>query len=194
MEPAPKRQRTADSDRVVLNVGGVQFHTTRTTLTAGSTYFLSRFSSEWVQQDSQEEDLFLDRDSDVFAVLLSCMRSRHVVLPEHDTTLATRVLLDAEFYGLDWLLQEVKQVAWAYLHPTGPAFNQPHEAVEAFDTEYGTLQEATRAGVLPARFFGPAGGEVVQQLIPSMENDRILFNGTGIVRAALGYALVRQVC
>jgi hypothetical protein len=174
-------------DRVKLNVGGTIFHTTRSTLAAGSCYFESRFSTDWVQEEPEAE-LFLDRDPDVFRVLLSCMRSRHVVLPEHDQALATRVLLDAEFYGLDWLLAEVKLKAWMHMHPDHPA---AADALKAFDNKFPSLQDAITAHVLPSRFFRSAP-EVVQQLIPAMAHDRIVFTNTGVARAALGYALVRQ--
>ena len=56
----------------------------------------------------QRPDIFIDRDADTFAVLLSCMRSRAVLLPESDLALCTRVLYDAEFYGMQWLLNMVK--------------------------------------------------------------------------------------
>ena len=56
----------------------------------------------------ERPDIFIDRDADTFAVLLSCMRSRAVLLPEADLALCTRVLYDAEFYGMQWLLNRVK--------------------------------------------------------------------------------------
>ena len=39
---------------------------------------------------------------------MSCMHTRSIILPEKDPELCARVLLEAEFLGVEWLLQEVK--------------------------------------------------------------------------------------
>ena len=102
-----KRPRPG-SDRVTLDVAGTLFHTTASMLRQTSTYFAAQFSHEW--SDSAGE-LFLDRDADAFKVLLSCMRNDAVLLPEDDADLFRRVLLEAEYFGVDKLVNEVKAKA-----------------------------------------------------------------------------------
>ena len=94
MSSHKKRARSeGTSDRVFLNVGGVVFQTTISTLTANSQFFSRKFSSDWSTEDTEDE-IFLDRDADSFRVLLSCMRHRTALLPEEDQLLCARVLLE----------------------------------------------------------------------------------------------------
>lgn len=97
-------------DRVSLDVGGQLFHTTVTTLSGASAYFSRMFSSDW-ESTLDGDAIFLDRDPDAFKVLLSCMRSKSVLLPEADKDLAVRVLLEGQYFGVDWLLRKVKHKA-----------------------------------------------------------------------------------
>ena len=187
------KKRARSSDRVFLNVGGEVFQTTISTLTANSEFFSRKFSSEW--SSDAEDEIFLDRDADSFRVLLSCMRHRTALLPEGDPLLCTRVLLEAQYLGVDWLLEHVKGVA--YTHTRDPddedvsvqAIAEPHVQ---FDTEQGGLDQALSSGVLPARFFGPVktGSKRVKQIIPAGEHDAIMFdNLTSEVYRAVCYAL-----
>ena len=156
---ARKKQRTTtdtDSgasrlrDRVALNVGGTVFQTTWLTLTSASTYFAAMaHHSEF--QESGEDEIFLDRDPDVFKLLLTCMRAGRPLLPEEDLQLCTRALLEAEFLGMDTLLDAVKQAAYFHMHGHTSAALQ--STVQKFDAELGGLEGALRKGVLPARFF-----------------------------------------
>jgi len=144
--PATSRPRT---DRVVVDVGGTLFTTSQSTLTASSSYFRMLFSGRW----SSDESIFLDRDPQAFAVLLCYMRNGDIDLSAESAALARRVLLDAEFLGVDGLLEEVKARAHHHLHDKWRGSDA--EAATAFDEEHGDLREAFRAGVLPARYFGP---------------------------------------
>ena len=103
----PKRRKTAG--RVVLNIGGTVFESTASTLEASCGYFSRLFSNEWEQ--SAGEEIFLDRDPDAFRVLLSCMRNNAILLPEENVDLCSRVLLEAEFFGVEWMLRDVKHQA-----------------------------------------------------------------------------------
>ena len=151
-------------DRITLNVGGELFYSTVSTLTGGSSYFARMFSSEW--QEASQSEVFLDRDADSFKVLLSCMRSGHAVLPSDDHTLCKRVLLDAEFFGCDSLLAEVQRVAYEHEHPG----EEVEDAASAFSAEHGSIWDALRSGVLPARFFSPQPPEKIKHLIPACRN------------------------
>ena len=74
-------------------------------------------SSDLSRWESGDEPLFLDADADAFQVVLSCMRTSCTILPEKDPALCKRVLLLAEFLGIDNLLAEVKATTYANLHP-----------------------------------------------------------------------------
>lgn len=140
-------------DRVTIDVGGQLFVTSISTLTGASAYFSHAFSDRW-QADGQEM-LFLDRDPEPFGHLLSYMRSRALELPESDPALCRRVLHEAEFFGVESLLTEVKAVAHRHSNPDNPDGGHLSDAAAAaaFDAEHGTLREAMRSGVLPERFF-----------------------------------------
>ena len=106
-------------DWVELCVGGTaRFSTTISTLSASSTYFSAKFSTEWAQDTSE---LFLDRDAVPFEILLSCMRSRTVALLPQDERMFKRVLLEAEYFGVDFVLDYVKAATFRNMHPTTPA-------------------------------------------------------------------------
>lgn len=163
--------------RVVLDVGGARFVSSKTTLEAASWYF-SSLLTRW--DEHNEQPLFIDADADAFQELLSFMRSGTLMLPKDNERLCCRVLLQAEYFGMDALLDEVKAQAFANLHPeTHPADKRP--LARAFDEDVGTLAEAIRAKVLPARYFAPApkppqpAARVIKRLWPAAPGYRALF-------------------
>ena len=94
-------------DRVVLDVGGTRFASSISTLSANSAYFAALFSRWDAEGYDDDEEVFLDLDPDVFRVLLSCMRHKKALLPEGNADLFRRILLDAEYLGIEWLLNDV---------------------------------------------------------------------------------------
>ena len=169
---APKRAREDPGlGRITLNVGGTRFETSLATLTANSSYFSRRFASDWSDALDNERELFVDLDPDSFKILLSCMRQRMPLLPT-EAELFSRVLLDAEFLGVDWLIDEVKERTQKHLHTEAALF----------DTEHGDLRAALLNGILPDRFFGPPPVPPpktrIVQLIPPPEKTYCTFNGT----------------
>lgn len=170
------------SGRVQLNVGGTCMTTALTTLEARSSYFRSMFS-RWSTADEHDE-IFLDCDADAFRVLLSYMRSGVVLLPKTDPDLCSRVLLQAEFLGMDEFLWEVKGVALQHTHrgghsrtPSGELASKessPAERAAAFDAAFGSLHAALISGVLPDRYFGPPqppARRTIKQLLPATDFD-----------------------
>ena len=143
----------AATDRVRVDVGGTEFVTTASTLTASSSYFSRILSDRWAYDGSG--CLFLDRDPTPFAILLTAMRSGALELPEHDPALCRQVLREAQFLGLDALLVHVKAAAHRNAHPDG-AETDATALAAALDAEHGGLDGAIEAGVLPARYFGRA--------------------------------------
>ena len=215
MTTAGKRSR----DWVELHVGGTaRFSTTVTTLSASSHYFSAKFSGDW----SQESDsvLYLDRDAAPFEVLLSCMRSRTVALLPTDECMFKRVLLEAEFFGVDFVLNHVKAKAAQNIHlrqyskvehnplvervkfGTGGDSNKigsdADVALRYFNQKWPALEDAFKAGVLPARYFAPtavARADILK-VIPAPDTARVVFmDGRGNEKdrkRPVAYALVKR--
>lgn len=168
--------------RVQLNVGGTCMTTALTTLEARSSYFRSMFS-RWSTADAEDE-IFLDCDADAFRVLLSYMRSGVILLPKTDADLCSRVLLQAEFLGMDELLWEVKGVALKHTQRGGHSRttggelaaeeSSPADRAAAFDAAFGSLHAALISGVLPDRYWGPPTApalRTIKQLLPATDFD-----------------------
>lgn len=112
---APKRARTSlGGFRVVLDVGGTKFPTTRATLER-STYLAGMIdSSVWDADQDHTEEIFIDRDPEIFASLLRLMRQVPLVagLLPHDREKFAVLLAEADFFGFDLLLDHVKAKAF----------------------------------------------------------------------------------
>ena len=170
----PVAKMLSDSDRISIDVGGFMFHTNRSTLIGSSVYFRHMFSKDaWVE--AKQSTLFLDRDSDVFRILLSIMRGGPAccqMLPRDDKSLCVRVLRDAEFFGIDSLLNEVKIVTQKHLHP----HKAKKQRVKVFDKEHGGINEAIAAGILPDRIFSPPPPKFrVKQIIAASDGAELRF-------------------
>ena len=206
-----KRQRTA-ADHVVIDCGGTMFKSSISTLTSSCTYFASLFSREWEGVPHGEADIYLDRDPDAFKVMLSCLRNNVVLLPESDPDLCKRVLLEAEFLGVEWFLREVKCQSMRHCG-AGPGWDapwtkesqellaDPERASAKFDELFGGLRSAVQTGMLPSRYFrkpNPPSVESqtkIQQLLPAPQGDRVIFNDGGEAVASarpVAYALVEE--
>ena len=182
--PAPKQPRhdagatpatsARPHNRIVLDVGGTRFVSSRSTLEGASTYFRSLLS-RW--DDDSAEPLFVDADADAFQVLLSYMRVGTVLLPRNDESLCARVLLLAEYLGMEQMLAKVKARTYRHLHPA--AF---HDDVQlssaAFDEEVGNISDAIASSVLPERFFAPvteAPTRTIKALLPAAPGYKCVF-------------------
>ena len=190
-----KRICTVSSDRISIDVGGIVFHTNRSTLTGSSSYFRLMFSDDTNWVEAKRDTLFLDRDSDVFTILLSVMRSGSglKLLPRDDQSLCVRVLRDAEFFGMDSFLSEVKVAAQKHLYPK----RAKKHSVEAFDKEHTCIEEAIAAGVLPDRIFCPSESPRVKQIIAASKDAEVRFRddqSNGVTkRKIVCYALMEYV-
>lgn len=203
------------SGRVKVQVGGETFITTRATLEPASAYFARLFATEW-SSGAPDEELFLDRDPDVFRVLLSFMRSgKACVLPQGDQALFSRVLLDAEFLGIDSLIEQVKVRVQKHLNPLrritrtavyGLSKDESDEVeskwtAEAFDKEHGGLHEALETTWFMERFFNPEPTTLypkIVQLIAAKAGERVVISGgyhygaQPKSRSVRAYALVEE--
>jgi hypothetical protein len=140
----PKRR-----DFVEINVGGRNFAAAISTLRANSSYFDALFSREWY---TEEGTVFVDQDSDAFAVLQSFMRLGSI----DSTKITAEVLLQAEFLGMDRLLASVKCVAYCNMNPNFTGSDE--EAVTGFDLKYQGITASIFLGVLP-KYLTEAKGE-----------------------------------
>mmetsp|Transcript_18226 Transcript_18226/g.58707 ORF Transcript_18226/g.58707 Transcript_18226/m.58707 type:complete len:427 (+) Transcript_18226:130-1410(+) len=167
-----------ESEKVMVEVGGVRFATTSATL-AKAEYFRKSLKENADKENgsssaSEPRTLFVDRDPDVFRLLLSCLRHDRVILPEGDADLFRRALLDAIFYGYVWLLEEVKAAVIDHLglpaakaimatynraHPGKPMrARKKREKARLFDVKWASLDAAfdPATGCLPSLFFRKA--------------------------------------
>ncbi|KAL2320003.1 hypothetical protein Fmac_028972 [Flemingia macrophylla] len=93
---------TAASERIKLNVGGKLFETTLTTLRSGGPDSLLFALSN--RRSADPTPVFIDRDPEIFSVLLSLLRTSH--LPSTARRFSNLELADeALFYGIDAILR-----------------------------------------------------------------------------------------
>ncbi|KAF8380212.1 hypothetical protein HHK36_027694 [Tetracentron sinense] len=94
-------QKKSESNIITIDVGGQLFQTTKQTLTlAGSNSLLSSFSYPSL---AQPDVPFIDRDPEIFSILLSLLRTGN--LPSKAKAFDLQDLIcEAKFYGLDNLL------------------------------------------------------------------------------------------
>jgi len=100
-------------DLVYLNIGGVKFATTITTLTQKSTYFQSMF--RWYndnQSDNANPTIFIDKDPEPFKYLLTYMREGIIDIPKENDGLARGIILQAHYFGLNEFVRVVKITSW----------------------------------------------------------------------------------
>ena len=94
------------TDRIVVDVGGTRFATSASTLTSASEYFERLLSPRWCAEPPEE--LFLDRDPEPFKILLTYMRTGLLELSKDNQSLARRVMVEAEFLGMQGFIDSVK--------------------------------------------------------------------------------------
>ena len=174
------RQEGWSEHRVTLNVGGKRFETTVELLERKTTFFQGMFESA-----APEAEIFVDRDPEAFALLLRFMRQGIVaaLLPRNDPALAASVLSEADYFGVDSLLQPVKAAAFRNqcLHKRFPHHHSPiyepsaepdprdddAKAAAEFDKRFGSVGQAIESGLLPARYFAPVERKVRALVPPS---------------------------
>jgi len=133
--PGKKRRGVID-----LDVGGKVYRTGTTTLSTNSSYFCSMFSREWRIDDGE---IFVDQDPEPFSILLSYMRLGCIKSKDIDE----KVLLQAEYFGIERLVSAVKCIAFWNMNPEFDGSEE--EAVFKFNEEYIGIREAVSNGILP---------------------------------------------
>mmetsp|Transcript_26521 Transcript_26521/g.44827 ORF Transcript_26521/g.44827 Transcript_26521/m.44827 type:complete len:396 (-) Transcript_26521:1326-2513(-) len=155
-EPQPRIQH--DNSAYVVNVGGTRFHTSRQTLTSGSCFFeaaLSRFA-----EGAQEDEFYVDRDPVPFPIILNYMRSGVLQCSKEQQNMLMGVVLEADFYGMDGLVQEVKQKCLLNLNrrpgAAVPTMTRARLA-RAVKKQFPTAQELVQHEHFPRMYFEAAG-------------------------------------
>ena len=159
------------TDRIVVDVGGTRFATSASTLTSASEYFERLLSPRWCAEPPEE--LFLDRDPEPFKILLTYMRTGLLELSKDDPSMARRVMVEAEFLGMQSCIDCVKVEAIKnHCHGSYP----DRDAVEGFDRLHGSFDAAIRDGILPKNFFPPpppGPPRKIVQLLPAPPGTRV---------------------
>ena len=100
---AMEKAHTFQTSKVLLDVGGHKFSTSRTTLTSvPDTYLASLFSGRFELTTDAEGAYFIDRDGRHFHHILNCLRDFGRFELSSDVTGGKRkeLAVEAEFYGL----------------------------------------------------------------------------------------------
>ena len=159
------------TDRIVVDVGGTRFTTSASTLTSASEYFERLLSPRWCAEPPDE--IFLDRDPEPFAILLTYMRTGLLELSKDNQSLARRVMVEAQFLGMQSCIDCVKVAAVKSHYSVGLIDG---DAVDYFDQTHGSFDAAIRNGILPARFFAPPPPPQppkIVQLLPAPPGTRV---------------------
>ena len=137
------------------------------------------FEGPLVGDDQPVEAVFVDRDADKFRVLLSCMRQRSSAPLPREETICARLLLEANFFGMAWLIDEVVSTAMRHSHAYDAerekACNEEKDgddgfamsAAQQFAAEFGSVVDAVRTGVLPSLFLRSDVTPPVTTLVPA---------------------------
>lgn len=120
---------TTSSSTIDLNVGGVHYTTSLTTLVSAKESLLCSMFEESKPANDCKDNLgrvFIDRDGVLFRYILDYLRNRKLVLPENFSELS-RLRLEAEYYRLPELIKLLDyQNSKSLLKPTlGPIRSSP---------------------------------------------------------------------
>eukprot|EP01116_Phalansterium_solitarium_P002178 TRINITY_DN1203_c0_g1_i5.p1 TRINITY_DN1203_c0_g1~~TRINITY_DN1203_c0_g1_i5.p1 ORF type:complete len:504 (+),score=75.00 TRINITY_DN1203_c0_g1_i5:28-1512(+) len=94
----------AQAEAVVrLNVGGTPYSTARSTLTKFRDSMLgAMFSGQFALNTDRDGQVFIDRDGELFAPVLSFLRTGRWALPTDSPLLVEHIRREAEYFGLPW--------------------------------------------------------------------------------------------
>ena len=107
MKRAGKSLKAMAAPVVRLNVGGVAFDVSRSTL-EHCEYFDAYLHGRMQYASDSEGRIFIDRNGDTFAVLLDCMRKKQRPAQKFIDSIKKDLLDECEYFGLRWLTQKIK--------------------------------------------------------------------------------------
>lgn len=97
------------SSIIRLNVGGTLFVSRKDTLIGGSSFFTAMFNEQMNPGELHDDAIFIDRDSDTFKQVLSYLRKLDSWEAPEDPALLLNLLSEAEFFGLDGMIDKIKE-------------------------------------------------------------------------------------
>jgi len=99
-------EKTERGEVVRLNVGGVRYSTSIPTLIKiPNSFFSAMFGGSFPLQ--LQDEVFIDRDGDLFKYILNYLRRGRVILPQ-DSILRQELIEEAQFYSLSDLVQALQ--------------------------------------------------------------------------------------
>ena len=110
----------------IVNCAGTTFTTSRQTLQQ-SNYFSALLSHTFAEgiEASQKQTIYIDRDPEAFRVILSYLRTMdYCCISPKDSHLLGIILTEADFYGLDQLIDQIKIKCFENLYPFLPCNNK----------------------------------------------------------------------
>lgn len=93
---------------ITLNVGGRQFYTTQSTLCGFENFFAKLFGG-WSETSADTKQIFVDRDPDVFHLVLSFLRSRTLFWGDVPDAHVDKLIVEAEYYSMEDLVELAKR-------------------------------------------------------------------------------------
>jgi hypothetical protein len=140
---------------ICLNVGGVEYWTTRTTLSLVPSTFLASLASNQVPISRDDRGrIFIDRDGHLFRNVLNYMRNGCLAFTEEPSQSMLEALqVEADFYALDDMKRDVGRLV----------------AKEALRRESHFLFNAAKQ---PAQACGEAGTDKENEYEPVVSNGR----------------------
>ena len=88
---------------ITLNVGGTLYKTLASTLVSKSPFFKDVFDS--ITEEERQGEIFVDRDPEPFGYVLSYLRTGVLVMGEASAHMLGAVLLEADYYGIQSLVE-----------------------------------------------------------------------------------------
>ena len=98
------------SDIIKLNVGGVPYLTTKTTLCQPGSYFEIMFSGKMEPGIQIDGAHFIDRDGMMFRYVINYMRDLDKWLPPSDIDTLSQLIKEAQYYCLNGMLEMMKEM------------------------------------------------------------------------------------
>ena len=149
---ANKRQRTdkIEDKRIVVNVGGKLFPTFRSTLTMKSIYFEKRLSGRF--SDDGDSEIIIDRDHDPFSFILSYLRSGKLLISP-DKLLFSSVLVEADFYGIDELIDMVRDKCYCNLNHIDIDEGYREQCLAISINQFPTYEQIIEHVFFPSMYF-----------------------------------------
>lgn len=152
---------TTPADIIKLNIGGHRFDTTaQTLLSIPDTFFSTLLSGRFATATDEDGALFIDRDGQYFAPILTFLRTRRVVIPT--TMTVSDIRREAKYFAIEPLVKRLSTapVVSGFGMKAQKAAAGPKEAFTLYIAEHGEsiddlLTEAIGEGIMEITVSNP---------------------------------------